>query len=91
MTALLSELPLEDEPIAMVQSDGVPVPRVNLLPPELLERRALSRLGRGLGAAVLATVLIGAGVGYLGGNGRVTRLKEASTALPRRTSASRSR
>ncbi len=69
MTALLSELPLEDEPIAMVQSDGVPVPRVNLLPPELLERRALSRLGRGLGAAVLATVLIGAGVGYLGGNG----------------------
>ena len=69
MTALISEADTGVDPLSLVPVADVPVPHVNLLPPEILERRALRSLTKALAAAVLATVVVGGAIGYQAGSG----------------------
>jgi Tfp pilus assembly protein PilN len=52
----------------------VELPRVNLLPPEIFERRQLQRAQAGLGVVVLAA-LVGVGLVYVSGGSKVTDAK----------------
>jgi Tfp pilus assembly protein PilN len=69
MTAVIPETEVGIDPLSLAPVADVPVPHVNLLPPEILERRALRRLAHVLVAAVLAAVAVGGVVGYQGGSG----------------------
>lgn len=51
-----------DTPAAPVRVEWAPVPRVNLLPPEILEARRFSRVQHRLGAALVGVVIL-AGMG----------------------------
>jgi Tfp pilus assembly protein PilN len=52
----------------------IELPRVNLLPPEIFERRQLQRAQAGLGVVVIAA-LVGVGLVYVSGGSKVTDAK----------------
>jgi len=68
-----------DTPSAPVRVEWAPVPRVNLLPPEILEGRRFSGVKRRLGAVVVA-VLVLAGLGTFWAQGRVSAAADALAA-----------
>jgi Tfp pilus assembly protein PilN len=49
--------PRAEGAVTSARVDWAPVPKVNLLPPEILQARRLARLKRGLAAAVVVTVV----------------------------------
>jgi len=69
MTALMPEHDTTDSIPVFAPREPVRLPRVNLLPPEIIEKRAVARLGQRLGGVVLIAALIGAAVGYEAGAG----------------------
>ena len=69
MTALMPEYDTTDSIPVFAPREPVRLPRVNLLPPEIIEKRAVARLGQRLGGVVLIAALIGAAVGYEAGAG----------------------
>ena len=69
MTALMPEYDTTDSIPVFAPREPVRLPRVNLLPPEIIEKRAVARLGQRLAGVVLIAALIGAAVGYEAGAG----------------------
>jgi Tfp pilus assembly protein PilN len=56
---------LSTTPLLVSGASQVRAPRVNLLPPEIAERRSLQRLQAGLAAGVVAAVAVTGGLAYL--------------------------
>jgi hypothetical protein len=80
----------EADTVTRTRVDWAPVPRVNLLPPEILESRRFARTQRLLGGAVAGTVLL-AGAGVLWAQLQVGSAQEAlqETQAGRRSCAPR--
>jgi Tfp pilus assembly protein PilN len=57
------EVPAMSSPPPLVRLAWAPIPRVNLLPPEVVEARSFRRLQRQLAGVVAAVVLLGAAAG----------------------------
>lgn len=70
MTALMQEHEYVEAPAILAPREPVRLPHVNLLPPEIIERRALTKLGRGLSVVVLAAALLAGFLWYEAGSGR---------------------
>ena len=69
MTALMPEYDTTDSIPVFAPREPVRLPRDNLQPPEIIEKRAVARLGQRLAGVVLIAALIGAAVGYEAGAG----------------------
>lgn len=69
MTAVMPEIAAEVSPLGLVTRTEIPVPRVNLLPPEVLERRALRHLSSMLLIALLLTAALCGLIVYQAGSG----------------------
>jgi Tfp pilus assembly protein PilN len=65
LTEELVEIAAPPEPAGPVRIPWALVPRVNLLPVEILEGRRFRRTQLGLGVAILGTVLVAGGATYL--------------------------
>jgi Tfp pilus assembly protein PilN len=79
MTGVLAEPLTLSDPLSIVAPPEVVAPRVNLLPRDIIERRALKRLAGILAGVVVGAAVLGGAVAYQAGSGKAAAQRSLDT------------